>query len=253
MLEIKNLSIAYGKKGEHVVNDASLSLEDGKIGVLIGPNGAGKSTLIKGILRFLKPFSGDISINGISFKDAKKNDWAKLVSYVPQQIELSSLSLFDNVLLGRMPYFYISPTQDDYKKTEETIRRLGLEALAAKRSDSLSGGEMQKVAIARALNQEPSLMLFDEPTSNLDLANQILLWKEAKRIVEERNISILMISHDVNMALSYADDIFFMKEGRIIGKRTPQEVDASILEETYSMRFDVKELDGRKYALMEER
>ena len=183
MLKISNLSFAY-KKNNNVLNDINLSLKNKSIGVVLGKNGSGKSTLFKNILGILKPNQGDIKLNDLDMINIKKDLRAKKISYVPQDITFGSLSVFDSVLLGRITYFNYIVKDDDIKIVNDIIHEMKLDKIALKNVNELSGGERQKVAIARALVQEPELIIFDEPTGNLDIYNEKLILDEAKKIVK---------------------------------------------------------------------
>lgn len=218
MLEVKGLSASYSKKGREILSDVSFRLKEGEIGVLLGPNGAGKSTLFQSLLGIVKPKNGEILLNGKSSRETSAREWAQSIAYVPQRVTPSGLSVFETVLLGRMPYFGFSPRGEEQKTTEKVLSELGLLSLKEKRTDQLSGGELQKVAIATALNQNPSLLLFDEPTSNLDVSNCVLFANLCKNIAKTKRISILIALHDLNMALDLGDRFFFLREGQLLAQ-----------------------------------
>ncbi len=218
MLEVKGLTASYSKKGREILNDVSFHLEEGEIGVLLGPNGAGKSTLFQSLLGILKPKKGEILLDGKSSSGTNAREWAQKIAYVPQRVTPSGLSVFETVLLGRMPYFGLSPREEEQKATEKVLSELGLLPLKEKRTDQVSGGELQKVAIATALNQSPSLLLFDEPTSNLDVSNCVLFANLCKNIAKTKRISILIALHDLNMALDLGDRFFFLREGKLLAQ-----------------------------------
>jgi len=235
MIEIKNLSAGYNKRDDGVLHDVSLRVDGGQIGVLLGPNGSGKSTLLKTVVGLLKPAEGEILINGLALKKASKRVWSRQVAYVPQGIAYAPLSVYDTVLLGRLSFFTFSPSGEDHNKTIQVIKELGLESLALKNVQELSGGEQQKVAIARALNQEPAVLLFDEPTSNLDLKNELLIVEEAKRLARLKNLAILIAIHDLNIALSLGDRFFFLKEGSLIAQGGKESLQPNLIKEVFGV------------------
>ncbi len=218
MLIVNHLSSSYSKKGKIVLDDVSFQLDGGEIGVLLGPNGAGKSTLFQSILGTVKAKSGEILIDGASQGDLKRKQWAQKIAYVPQRIPSSSLTVFETVLLGRMPYFTLLPSKEDKESTMRILEEFGLSPFFSKATNELSGGELQKVAIACALNQNPSLLLLDEPTSNLDIKNSVFLQGLCKKLAKTHGISILIATHDLNSALDLGNRFYFLKEGKLIGQ-----------------------------------
>ena len=215
MLKVENLSFRYGRKGPLVLNSASLALNEGEIGIMLGKNGAGKTTLIKTLLGIEAPLSGTVSFKGENLLSMSRKKRARHIAYVPQSISFGDLNVFDSILMGRLAYFGLRVGEEDYKITEKIINDMELNDFAYRNVEELSGGERQKIAIARAMAQEPELLIFDEPTGNLDIANQQLILDEAKKLVKSRNISILSSLHDLNQALYFGDRFFFMKDGEI--------------------------------------
>ncbi len=248
MLSIQNLSSSYDKKS-NIINDISLTLNDGLIGIVLGKNGAGKSTLFKTILNLMKFKNGEIILNDISINTLSSKERAKKISYVPQDIKFSELNVYDTILSGRISSFNYIATKKDKEKVMQIIHDMHLENIMLKNVTCLSGGEKQKVAIARALVQEPELIIFDEPTGNLDINNEHLILKEAKRIVKDKNIMILIAIHDLNLALNYGDKFFFLKEGKLISERLSSEIDEEIIKKTFDIDVEIKDIDKQKIIL----
>ena len=215
MLKVENLHFRYSGNGKPVLNGASLELEQGQIGILLGKNGSGKTTLFKNILGIEKPAGGNIRFNGENLLKMPRRERARRIAYVPQHIHFGDLSVLDSVLMGRVSYFGMKAGAEDYLAVEKILEDMQLLDFASRSAEALSGGEKQKIAIARAMAQEPKLMIFDEPTGNLDIANEQLILKEAKKLAREKNISILSSVHDINQALAFGDQFFFMKDGVI--------------------------------------
>ena len=215
MLKVENLHFRYSGNGKPVLNGASLELEQGQIGILLGKNGSGKTTLFKNILGIEKPAGGNIRFNGENLLKMPRRERARRIAYVPQYIHFGDLSVLDSVLMGRVSYFGMKAGAEDYLAVEKILEDMQLLDFASRSAEALSGGEKQKIAIARAMAQEPKLMIFDEPTGNLDIANEQLILKEAKKLAREKNISILSSVHDINQALAFGDQFFFMKDGVI--------------------------------------
>ena len=235
MLKVENLHFRYSGNGKPVLNGASLELEQGQIGILLGKNGSGKTTLFKNILGIEKPAGGNIRFNGENLLKMPRRERARRIAYVPQHIHFGDLSVLDSVLMGRVSYFGMKAGAEDYLAVEKILEDMQLLDFASRSAEALSGGEKQKIAIARAMAQEPKLMIFDEPTGNLDIANEQLILKEAKKLAREKNISILSSVHDINQALAFGDQFFFMKDG-VIKYAGGKEIDT---EEVVKDIFDV--------------
>lgn len=212
-LIVENLSFHYPSR--KVLNDISLSLEKGECLSILGTNGVGKSTLLKCINRILRQQNGKVIVMGEDIKNLSVNDLAKREGYVSQRNNISSSSVFDAILLGRKPYIKWDVTRQDLEIVQAVMKSLDLEDFALRHVDELSGGEAQKVAIARALAQDSDVLMFDEPTSNLDLKNQLEVTGIIKNIVRERQISVIVTMHDLNMAFRFADKFVLMKGGKI--------------------------------------
>lgn len=215
MLKIENLSFRYGRRAPTVLRDVNLELGAGETGVLLGKNGAGKTTLFQCILGIHSPTGGRITFDGRDLLRMSRRERAGILAYVPQNIQFGDLSVLDSVLMGRVSRFGFRAGREDYAAAERVLADMGLLSFASKQVALLSGGERQKVAIARALVQEPRLLVFDEPTGSLDIANEQLIIREAKKLAHERGISVLSSLHDFNQALSLGDRFYLMKDGAI--------------------------------------
>ena len=248
MLEIKNLSFGY--KNHLVLNNLSLTLLDNKIGVILGKNGAGKSTLFKNILGILKPNEGSIIIDNINLNTLSRKERAKKISYVPQDISFGELNVFDSVLVGRLSNFNFFSRYEDEQITKKIIKEMSLEKIMNKNVNELSGGEKQKVAIARALVQEANVLIFDEPTGNLDVSNEQLILKEARKIVKEKNVSILISIHDLNLALQYGDYFYFLKDGYIKYHGGKEIFTKEIIRDIFDIEVNIVTIQNQKVILM---
>ncbi len=252
MLDIKDLHFSYKtnhKSSPEVLQGVDLSLGMGEIGILLGKNGSGKTTLFSNILGILNPSKGSICFNGKDILKMPRKQRARLIGYVPQNINFGELTVFDSVLLGRMPYFGLYPSKCDIDKTNEIIEETGLSGLSGRFADSLSGGEKQKVAIARALVGEPELIVFDEPTGNLDIANEFMLSDIVRHLAEKKKISILISLHDLNTALSLGNRFFFMKDGKIAYDLAPMCISEDVLRDIYGVDIKLVEVKGRILAI----
>ncbi len=246
MLEINDLRFRYSRHSPVVIDGLDLSLEDGEIGIVLGRNGSGKSTLFKLILGILKPSGGTIRFNGQDLHRMNRRERARLISYVPQDLRFGALSVYDTVLSGRVSYFGFKAGRKDRETVERILHDMGLEHLAARNADELSGGERQKVSIARALAQEPQMLVFDEPTGNLDIANEQLILKEARKLSREKHIGILTSLHDLNQALALGDRFFFMKNGRFRYAGDGGSVSEAVIRDVFDAEVRIADLEGRK-------
>ena len=216
----------FGYSSRPILKKISMELRPSEMLGVIGPNGSGKSTLIQCIDGLLKPKNGSILLDGTDIKGISRREMAKKVGYVPQTSSRSFFpsTVLDTVLMGRRPHLGWRSTGADVKKAIKVLRLMGIEDLAMNDINQLSGGQQQKVLIARALAQEPSVLLLDEPTSNLDIKHQLEVVEIIREMVMERDISAIMAVHDLNLASKYTDRIIMMKEGNIVDQGTPSEV-----------------------------
>ncbi|MCI7808894.1 ABC transporter ATP-binding protein [bacterium] len=249
MLKVENLRFRYGSHGTPVLRGVDLELEQGQIGILLGKNGSGKTTLFKNILGIHSPGGGSIRFDGEDLLKMPRRERARRIAYVPQDIHFGALSVFDSILMGRISYFGLKAGPEDYEAVEKILREMGLEAFAQRNVEELSGGERQKVAIARAMAQEPKLMVFDEPTGNLDIANEQLIMSEAKKLAREKHIGILSSLHDLNQALFFGDRFFFLKDGVVKYAGGPECINEAVIRDVFDVDVRIAQLDGQKIIL----
>lgn len=245
MLTVENLTFQYSKSGPPVLNGVSLELKQGQIGILLGKNGSGKTTLFKNILGIEKPKRGIIRFDGEDLLKMNRRDRAMRIAYVPQHIHFGDLTVLDSVLMGRVSRFGFQAGPEDYAAVERILADMHLTEFAGRSAEALSGGEKQKIAIARAMAQEPKLMVFDEPTGNLDMANEQLIIEEARRLAREKNISILSSLHDLNQALSLGDRFFFMKDGVVKYAGGREIITPEVVKDIFDVDVRIREIDGQ--------
>ena len=248
MLSVEKLEFSY-IKSTPVFRGADLQLEQGQVGILLGKNGCGKTTLFKNILGIEKPNGGSLFFGGDDLRKMNRRERARRIAYVPQHIHFGDLTVFDSVLMGRVSYFGMKAGREDYEAVEKILEDMGLTAFASRSAEELSGGEKQKIAIARAMAQEPKLMVFDEPTGNLDLANEMLIMQEAKKLAREKNISILSSLHDLNQALYFGDRFFLMKDGVVKYAGGREVITPETVKDIFDVEVQIKEIDGQTVVL----
>ena len=225
----ENLNFGYTRK-KQVLKNINLTLPSGKFIAVIGPNGSGKTTITKQINQILTPQAGRVTINGVDVASMSAGDLARTVAYVPQMTGgMMAGSVMDTVMLGRKPYIKWKPSGEDVDIVSRCLLRFGLQQIAQRPFQTLSGGQKQTVLIARALAQTPQIYLFDEPVSFLDVRNQLEIMAAARELVDQDGKTVIMVLHDLNMALRFADYVVLMKEGRIFAQGAPWDV---ITEET---------------------
>ena len=249
MLSVENLTFRYSRQGVPVLNGVNLELKQGEIGILLGKNGSGKTTCFKNILGILSPSGGSIRFDGEDLLKMPRRERARRIAYVPQDIHFGALSVFDSILMGRVSYFGLKASHEDYLAAERIMVEMHLEDFAQRNVEELSGGERQKIAIARAMAQEPKLMVFDEPTGNLDIANEQLIIEEAKKLAKEKNIAILSSLHDLNQAMYFGDKFFFLKNGVVAHAGGQEVIRENVIKDIFDINVRIVEIEKQKVIL----
>ena len=243
MLEVKNLKFKYGKT--NILEDINFSVDSGDCVAILGNNGAGKSTLVKCINKILNVKEGEILLNNQNINKLSRNEIAKNIAYVAQTGEVTSNTVFDTVMLGRMPYIKFSPTKEDYEIVSSVLKELGIEQLAMKNLTEMSGGQVQKVMLARALAQRPKILILDEPTNNLDMKSQHLMLELVADIVKKQNICAIEVLHDINHAVRYCNKFIFLKDKKIFTKCDKQDITEDIIKQVFDMDVKIMEINGQ--------
>jgi iron complex transport system ATP-binding protein len=243
-LRVKGVSFGYGSV--EALNNITFEVRDGELLSIIGPNGSGKSTLLRCIDKILKPKKGVIMVDERDILRMNLKESARTVGYVPQSaVNSFPFTVFDVVLMGRKPYISWGVGKRDIELVSEILEFLGLSSMAMRYFNELSGGERQKVLIARALAQEPELLLFDEPTSNLDIRHQLEVLEVVRNLKGEKGVSVIMAMHDLNLASRFSDRLIMLNSGRIFATGTPEEVlIAENIREVYGVEVEVSQRDG---------
>ena len=249
MLSIEGLSFSYSRRRGRVLDGVDMTLATGEIGVLLGRNGCGKTTLFKNILGLCTPDAGRILLDGDELSRLSRRERAARIAFVPQHIHFGALTVFDSILMGRVSRFGLKPGKEDITAVERIIEETGLTELAACSAEELSGGEKQKIAIARAMAQEPKLLVLDEPTGNLDISNEKQMIAEAKKLAREQGITVLSSLHDFNQALMLGDRFYFMRGGKILRSGGADCFTADTIRETFGVDVRIIDVDGHKVVI----
>ena len=224
-MKVDDLKYVYGK---HVVLDGlDIDIREGEILGILGPNGCGKTTTLKNLNKNLSPMGGCVLLDGTDLEDMSKKEIAQKVAVVPQTNEIQfSFTVRDIVSMGRMPFQRLmeGESSQDEKIIDEAIRRTGLEKFSERHINTMSGGERQRVIIARAIAQTPKILLMDEPTLHLDISMQFDTLNLVHRLSKEQGLTVVIVSHDLPMAARYCDRIVMIHDHRVFAAGTPQEV-----------------------------
>lgn len=235
-IRINRLTCAYPQTP--VLRDLTFQVDTGELFIVIGPNGSGKTTLIKAMAGILPISGGEIFLKERSLYTYKQRHLARQLAYVAQAgIVDSPFTVKEMVLMGRAPYLGILGIEGekDLEIARQAIAFTGLSHLSGRRLNSLSGGERQRATIARAISQQPELILLDEPTAALDLSHQIRIMDLMEKMKKDRRTTVVMVSHDINLAAMYADRLLLLVDGRMAACGPPSEViDARILSRAYN-------------------
>ena len=245
MLEARDIHFSY-RANIPVLQGVSVKMTPGSFLAILGVNGCGKSTLLSCLTGIRKPCTGNILLNGEELANVSRFDRAKEIAYVSQHSHANRLTVYDSILLGRRPHMEGAPTNDDYEVVEDVICRLGLADYALRYASELSGGEYQKMVLARAFVQQANTLLLDEPTNNLDPANQQDVMQEIANEVHKRGIAAAAVMHDVNLALKYCDKFLFLKHGQVESFGDANIVTHDRMTSIYGLECEVIEHNGRR-------
>jgi len=246
--EVDGLRFSYdgstaAGRGPWILDGLSFTVKSGEIVGVIGPNGSGKTSLLKLLVKVLRPQAGTVRLFGQSLGELSQSSVARMAAFVPQDTyQIFPFTIAETVLMGRFPHRrqrgpVIGPGWEgleDIRLAQQAMQEMDVVHLADRLLSEVSGGERQRAVIARALTQEPLVLLLDEPTAFLDLNHQLDICSILRRFKEQRGLSVILVSHDLNLASQYCDRLLLLKEGRIFRIGTPQEViRPDVLEAVY--------------------
>ena len=224
-LEVTNIHFSYHENV--VLKDVSFAVQPGDFLGIIGPNGSGKSTLLKILARLLTVPAGTVRLNDLDLKKYPVRTLARKIALVPEETSLNfPFTVQEMVLMGRSPHLsFLQPlSHHDHSKAIECMERTSIKDLAGRKINELSSGERQRVFIAQALAQEPSILLLDEPTAHLDINHQIEIFNVLKNLQEQHGLTIITVTHDLNLAALYCDKLLLLKEGAVFSQGPPAQV-----------------------------
>lgn len=245
-IELKHLTFSY--TDEPLFRDLSLSFPHGSFVSIIGPNGAGKTTLIRALIRTIDTKSGYLSYHGLDAAHMNRKEQARHISFVPQSNRIMwDLSVSECVAMGRYAYRsrFSQLTGEDLRQVEKAIDDLGLSHLAHRIASELSGGEYQRMLIARAIAQNASIIALDEPVSHLDIHHQVEILSLLKHLIETQEVTVITVLHDLNAAYTFSDQVVLLDSGAHVATGTPQEIlTKERIEQVYKVHVDIIEREG---------
>lgn len=242
VLEVLELGFSYG--GRKVLDGVNLSADSNSILSILGPNGVGKTTLLRCICGLHRQSEGSVLVDGREIGEYSPRELARLIAYVPQKANATHTTIFDAVLMGRRPHIGWSVTDEDMEVAWECLESLGLSDMSLDYIDEISGGEFQKVQVARAMAQEPKLLILDEPSNNLDIANQHITMSMLDKVARERGLCTVMTMHDINLAAFYSDRFLFMKGGKVAAFGGRETITSDTIGDVYGMDVDILDHGG---------
>ena len=235
--------IVQGYSGKVILDGIDVEAESGQLVTILGPNGCGKSTLIRTLCGIRRPMSGVVEVDGEDIFSMSKKELAKRISYVPQSFTMDKYTtVYDTVLLGRKPYIEWNYSKEDIMIAAEAMVSMKVDRYIDSFVGDLSGGQAQRVIIARSLTQSPEFFIFDEPTSSFDLRNQLDLMRIMKGIIREKNSCLVVAMHDLNLAMRYSDKVIVLKDGHVYDQGPPEKVITSrMVLDVYGVESEIIE------------
>ncbi|MCX8058661.1 MAG: ABC transporter ATP-binding protein [Spirochaetes bacterium] len=253
LIEINNLSFKYQNSEHFILKEINLKIEQNNFISILGKNGSGKTTLAKLIAGNLENYIGDILINGKNLRNIQRKELSKIVSYLPQIIpENIPFSVFNLILMGRYPYrnLFENYNNEDINIAKKYLKLLDLENYKNNLFDQLSGGEKRRVLLAQTLSSESQILILDEPEAFIDIPHKISLYNYLKILNEKYNKTIILISHDLNLAFKYSKRIIFIAENRIFYDiENPEKLDKNIIRNIFNIEVQILKIDNRPYLI----
>ncbi|MBF0507321.1 MAG: ABC transporter ATP-binding protein [Deltaproteobacteria bacterium] len=242
MISIEGISFSYGK--HEVLKDISCHIQGGQVVSVLGMNGSGKSTLLKTINKILHPHRGTVHLHGRDTGRMSREQLARSIGYMPQKSRAVDCTVFEAVLIGRKPHMTWHVSARDIQETSRIIELMGLGPYSDRNTTELSGGELQRVVIARALAQAPQVLLLDEPVNHLDIRSQLEVMSLIRDVTKRLGLVTITVMHDLNTALRFSDKFLMMADGLLFATGGREVVTAENIKEVYKLNVMVREMDG---------
>lgn len=241
-MDVEGIGFSYAS--DPTLVDVDMAVSEGDVVSILGPNGVGKTTFLRCLNGILHPDSGAVVVDGKEVHLMKPRDVAKEIGYVSQRGDVSRITVFESVLLGRRPRISMDASPEDLMLAGRVIELMGLGPLSSCYVDQLSGGQYQLVQIARAFVQQTKVVLFDEPTSNLDPNNQYQVMGKIRNLVKANGMAAVMVVHDLNLAIRFSDKFVLMKGGRVFAAGGREIITPENIREVYGLDAYVEEIHG---------
>ncbi|QSZ28177.1 ABC transporter ATP-binding protein [Aceticella autotrophica] len=250
-MKISVQDVCFSYNSRQILKNVALEVTEGHVLSIVGPNGAGKSTLLKCMVRLLKPQQGIIYLNGVDIASKDSKELAKAMGYIPQDSrEVFSFTVMETVLMGRKPHLKWGVTEEDLNIVSKVMKFMDIEELAERSLDQLSGGQKQKVFVARALAQQPEIFLFDEPTSNLDIRHQLEVFETIRKLAQTEGRIVIVVVHDLNLASRFSEKLVMLKDGYIYAVGKPEEIiTRDNIKDVYGVSASIIETEFGPYVL----
>lgn len=245
MLKAQEVAFSY-TKNDPVLQSVSAQIVSGSFLAILGVNGCGKSTFLACLDAMLSPNGGSIMLDERPLSSYTRHERAQNIAFVTQHSHANRLTAYDTVLLGRKPFMKAGPTSEDHEVVRSIFKRLGLQDYELRYVNELSGGEYQKVILARAFAQQSNVLLLDEPTNNLDPSNQQEVMSLIRQAVDEQDLAAAVVLHDINLALRYCDRFLTLKEGKVCSCGGEETITEEIIREVYDLEVELINHNGKK-------
>jgi iron complex transport system ATP-binding protein len=242
ILSVYGVSFSYGRN--EILKNIEFRVDGGEVVSILGENGSGKSTLLRTINRILKPHKGTVLIDGRAIRKMSRKEIAKTIGYMPQKSNGVYCNVFEAILLGRKPHIGWHISKKDMETVRLILAMMNLEKYAMRYTNELSGGELQKVILARALAQEPQILLLDEPINHLDIKNQLEVMELLQNITKKMNLVSMVVMHDINTALRFSDKFLMIRDGEVVASGDKNIMNPENIRKVFNVDVIIEEISG---------